>query len=64
MLQEPFFNGFSLCGEHDTLPFDYTRALAIFSHYIRTFVEHLDESFCLGSLEAVGGEGSVLFLHL
>jgi len=63
VLDQPLLDFFLLSGQHNTLPTDFTGALAIFSHYVRAFVEDLDQSVSLGTLEVVGRWSRMVFLH-
>ena len=61
---QPSFNLFSLGGQYDTLPGNSAGAFAVFGHYVRTFVEDLDDSIRVGSFEVVRGKGCMMVLHL
>ena len=61
---QPPFHLFSLRGQHDPLPGNGAGAFAIFGHYVRTFVEDLDDSIRVGSFEVVRGKGCMMVLHL
>ena len=63
-LTEPAFHHFSLGCEHHSLPSTQTSSFAVFRHYIRAFVEDLDDAVGVSPLEVIGGESSVMVLHL
>ena len=64
MLDQPLLDFFFLRCQHNALPAHLTRALTIFGHNIRAFVEDLDEAIGLGALEVIRGGSRVVFLHI
>ena len=65
MLTQPLFNFLALRSYHNALPFYSARALTVLRHYIRSFIEYMNETFCFRSLKVVRRKCSVIFfLHL
>ena len=64
VLSQPLLDLFFLRRQHDALPAHLTRALTIFGHDIRAFVEDLDQAVGLGAFEVIRGGSRVVFLHI
>ncbi len=63
MILKPFFDLFSLGGEHHALPFHGTRSLAVFSHHVEVLIEHFDDAWRSRALETVDTDGRLVVLR-
>jgi len=64
MLCQPFLDFFFLRSQNHPLPAHLTGPLTIFRHYIRTFVENLNQAIRFGPFEVVRGGSRMVFLHI
>lgn len=63
MLAKPSFDVFPLACDQDPLPFHGARALAVFSHQVRSLVKDMDQ-IRRGAPKLEGRGCRVVFLHL
>jgi hypothetical protein len=65
VLTQPLFDFLALSCDDDALPFYAASSLTVLSHYIRSFVQDLNETIRLRPFEVVRRQRSVIFfLHL